>query len=494
MGSIDVDSPQLWNDTRAPELADPISDRPISIQNRFGRFLTSVEVLVDGITVALAVLGGYYIYHWLRLGKYANYSFRLICFIALAIAVLYVILLDRDGAYRPGSSLLKIKETERAFRVSALTLLLTLPVTFFGQYLFSRWVFVIVFVSAPFLLVAEKHLLVVFGRTMLARGIGVQRVLIYGAGSSGRRVFSALARSAPKLGFKPVAIVDDNPDLAGQEVFSASYRREDSVRVLCEPVTENLLGKLQCELLVIAIPRMDGEKFAQVVRVARNANVRIAYLADQATALNYWTQEADIDGVLISMLGRPTKGWYYNAVKRPFDIVTSLLMIAASVPILALIALKVRWDSPGPILFRQKRVGRNGRLFDLYKFRSMYVDAPKYDYSPRETKDTRITPFGRFLRRTSLDELPQLLNVLKGDMSLVGPRPEMPFIVAKYNSVQRQRLQVTPGITGLWQLSADRAFLIHENIQYDLYYIRHRSFFMDLAILFHTVIFAMRGV
>jgi lipopolysaccharide/colanic/teichoic acid biosynthesis glycosyltransferase len=101
---------------------------------------------------------------------------------------------------------------------------------------------------------------------------------------------------------------------------------------------------------------------------------------------------------------------------------------------------------------------------------------------------------GRWLRRTSLDELPQLINVLKGDMSLVGPRPEMPFIVARYNANHRQRLSVVPGLTGLWQLSADRAFLIHENIQYDLYYIRHRCFFMDLAIVLHTVLFAMKGI
>jgi lipopolysaccharide/colanic/teichoic acid biosynthesis glycosyltransferase len=101
---------------------------------------------------------------------------------------------------------------------------------------------------------------------------------------------------------------------------------------------------------------------------------------------------------------------------------------------------------------------------------------------------------GRFIRRTSMDELPQLFNVLRGDMSLVGPRPEQPFIVEGYGVRERQRLCVLPGITGLWQLSADRAFLIHENLQYDLYYIRHRGFFLDLSILAHTALFAMRGV
>ena len=133
-------------------------------------------------------------------------------------------------------------------------------------------------------------------------------------------------------------------------------------------------------------------------------------------------------------------------------------------------------------------------MFNLYKFRTMRIDAPKYGLHPANVDDPRITRIGRWLRRTSLDELPQLINVLKGEMSLVGPRPEMPFIVESYNDNQRQRLEVTPGLTGLWQLSADRSFLIHENIQYDLYYIRHRNFFMDMAILLHTVVFAMKGV
>jgi lipopolysaccharide/colanic/teichoic acid biosynthesis glycosyltransferase len=145
-------------------------------------------------------------------------------------------------------------------------------------------------------------------------------------------------------------------------------------------------------------------------------------------------------------------------------------------------------------LFRQERVGLNGEPFRMFKFRTMYTDASAYAYSPKESDDPRITRLGRFLRRTSLDELPQLLNVLIGNMSLVGPRPEMPFIVETYTERHAQRLQVTPGITGLWQLSGDRSYLIHENLEYDLYYIKHRNFFMDLAILLHTTIFAMRGV
>jgi lipopolysaccharide/colanic/teichoic acid biosynthesis glycosyltransferase len=145
------------------------------------------------------------------------------------------------------------------------------------------------------------------------------------------------------------------------------------------------------------------------------------------------------------------------------------------------------------LLFVHKRVGRNGELFDMYKFRSMHATAPRYGLSPTQSSDTRITTVGRILRRCSLDELPQLINVFLGDMSLVGPRPEMPFVVQGYDQRQRQRLQVIPGITGLWQLSAARAFPIHDNIQYDLSYLQNRSFFMDMAILLHTPFRALRG-
>ena len=494
MTSLGVNSSGLLNENVQTNSFDFGLEQAVSIRNRFGTALLFLEPLADAVTVMVAIFMGFYLYRWLHLGKRLDYSTHAIFYIALAMSALFVILLDRDGAYRPGSSLLKIKETERSLRVTAQSFLLAIPATFFSHYRFSRWVFVINFVCVPLFLVSQKQLLVMFGRALHSRGIGVQRVLIYGAGTSGKRVFSALARSAPKVGLKPIAIVDDNQKLAGTEVYSDSYRREESVRVHPGPVTESLLAKLGCEFLVIAIPSLNPSKFARLVRVARNSNVRVAFLPGDSTTMDYWTEEADLDGMMLRVVGRTSKSWHYEAVKRPFDAIASLLLILLFSPLLITLALLVRTSSPGPIFFRQKRVGRGGRLFDLYKFRSMYVDAPKYDYSPKGADDARITRIGRFIRKASLDELPQLFNVLKGEMSLVGPRPEMPFIVAKYDAVHRQRLQVTPGITGLWQLSADRAFLIHENIQYDLYYIRHRSFFMDFAILLHTAVFAMRGV
>lgn len=493
MDSFGVEDSQLLIEATTDWAAAPSIGHPVSIRNRFERILTGIEVLADWLTVVVAVSGGYAAYRFLNIGKRVHYPFHTVALISSGMAVIFVILLDRDGAYHPGSSLLRIKETERSLRVLAQAFLLVLPVTFFGRYLFSRWVFLIAMLCVPLLQVIEKQLLFVAVRALRARGFGVQRVLIYGAGSSGRRVFSALVRS-PKLGLNPVAIVDDDPNLAGQEIFEYAYRHEHSIGVVSGPISRELIDHYQCSMLVVAIPNLAREKFARAVEVAQGAKVRLAFVPVQLITAEYWTEYADIDGTLLSVLGRPANAWHYELAKRPCDLLAGLALILLLAPVWLLIALLVKMDSPGPALFRQKRVGRNGKLFDLYKFRSMRIDAPKYGLSPTESSDPRITRLGRFLRRTSLDELPQLINVLKGNMSLVGPRPEMPFIVGRYSAVHRQRLHVTPGITGLWQLSADRAFLIHENIQYDLYYIRHRSFFMDLAILLHTVVFAMRGI
>ena len=183
-----------------------------------------------------------------------------------------------------------------------------------------------------------------------------------------------------------------------------------------------------------------------------------------------------------------------SLLKRGMDVAGSCLLLVILAPFFALVAVLVKLDSAGPAIFRQKRIGKDGEPFELWKFRSMRADAPPYERSPVSTSDPRLTPIGRMLRRLSVDELPQLINVLKGEMSLVGPRPEMPFIVEKYGALERQRLRVKPGITGLWQISPARAMPIHENVEYDLFYIEHRSALMDCSILLRTVTAVFRGI
>jgi lipopolysaccharide/colanic/teichoic acid biosynthesis glycosyltransferase len=162
-------------------------------------------------------------------------------------------------------------------------------------------------------------------------------------------------------------------------------------------------------------------------------------------------------------------------------------------PLFLLIAVAIKLDSTGPVFFRHYRVGKDGERFMLWKFRSMKTNVAMYEDSPRSAVDVRLTLVGRWIRRLSFDEMPQLINVLKGEMSLVGPRPEMPFIVARYHPVERERLVAKPGITGLWQISPARAFPIHENLHYDLHYIRNQNFVLDCMIILRTITAVIHG-
>lgn len=182
------------------------------------------------------------------------------------------------------------------------------------------------------------------------------------------------------------------------------------------------------------------------------------------------------------------------AIKRSFDVTGSLLLLVILSPLFILMAILIKLDSPGPVFFRHHRIGKNGKTFILWKFRSMKVNVPKYAISPQSATDSRLTRIGRLIRRLSIDEIPQLINVLRGEMSLVGPRPEMPFIVKSYRSIEYVRLAVRPGITGLWQISPARAFPIHENLQYDFHYIFNQNLVLDCAIILRTISAVILGV
>jgi lipopolysaccharide/colanic/teichoic acid biosynthesis glycosyltransferase len=185
----------------------------------------------------------------------------------------------------------------------------------------------------------------------------------------------------------------------------------------------------------------------------------------------------------------------YEPAKRAFDLALASAVALAAFPLLAWCALRIRLDSPGPVFFTQTRIGKDGRPFRLWKLRTMRADAEAYARAPSERGDPRVTRYGAWLRATSLDELPQLWNVIRGEMSLVGPRPEMPFIVDTYDEWQRRRLMAKPGLTGLWQILGRKDLPMHENLQYDFYYLHNRSFLFDLSILIRTLVavFTARG-
>jgi exopolysaccharide biosynthesis polyprenyl glycosylphosphotransferase len=212
----------------------------------------------------------------------------------------------------------------------------------------------------------------------------------------------------------------------------------------------------------------------------------------------------ELNGIpLISTRDISIQGW--NLVfKRAFDLVVGSLMALLALPLLAVIAIAIRLDTPGPILFKQVRVGKNGKEFVCYKFRSMVDNADEMRSQLADLNestgplfkirnDPRLTRVGRFIRRYSLDELPQLYNVLRGEMSLIGPRPNLPEEVAQYQEWMKKRLSVSPGLTGLWQVSGRSDLTFDEMVLLDIYYVENWSIGLDISILLRSAPAVLRA-
>jgi exopolysaccharide biosynthesis polyprenyl glycosylphosphotransferase len=306
-----------------------------------------------------------------------------------------------------------------------------------------------------------------------------QRVLIVGAGEIGIRALQKLMDD-PKLLYEIVGFLDDDPEKQGRRIGKAP---------VLGPLSE--LGRIVREYgvdeVVIAIPSMPQERIWNLLLKLDHTPARVRVVADLFGVLSRNTEVDLIEDVPIYELKGPDASLTYRILKRGFDLFFGAILFLIFCLTFPFIALAIRLDSPGPVFFIQERVGEKGRRFRMWKYRTMHSDTHPYEVAPATAEDPRITRVGRFLRRTSLDELPQVINVLKGEMSIVGPRPEMPFIVEKYNEWQCKRLEVKPGITGLWQILGRKDLPLHENLEYDFYYIKNRSLLLDLIILLKTI-------
>ncbi len=488
MAAPDFVAPNFYAEATASPRAET---RAISLQ-LFRNIVALAEAATDFLTCAAGFVTAYFLCASLPFGASAHQPMQRVATMCAIFGFFVVFLEIRDGAYRAGSGLLQIRETERSIRVPVQGAFLLWIVSLLLGLSFSGLVFLTAPSLVSLLLVFQKRIFFAVVRRLQQKENRFDRVVIYGACDLGRSVLSALLHS-PRLGLRPVAVIEDHGNLCGPRILAMGYRGRPAISVHSGPPTPSLLESLGCDFLMIATPNLSSRALDDAVRAANQIGSEVAFLSGPAAQASHWTESIEVDGLHFSSSKRPSSFRFYTFAKRTVDLIFSFVLLLLLAPLLILIAILVRLDSPGPALFIQKRVGLNGDLFNMYKFRSMFAGAEKYAPSPTSSSDPRITRIGRFLRRASLDELPQLINVFMGTMSLVGPRPEMLFIVERYDARQRQRLQVVPGITGPWQLSADRAFPIHSNVEYDLYYIRNRTLVMDLAILIHTLFFAIRG-
>ncbi len=265
----------------------------------------------------------------------------------------------------------------------------------------------------------------------------------------------------------------------------------------------DIIAKNKIDLVMIALNGRQAQTEKLIFQL-ESLPVRVYLIPDMLRLALVHAQVESFGDMVAIGIREPVIQGHRRLFKRLLDVTISLTILFLTWPLLLIIWIAVRLDSPGPAIYVARRVGANGKLFNMYKFRTMVQGAEKlqdaivtYDDQNRPIfkpkNDPRVTALGRLLRRTSLDELPQLFNVLKGDMSLVGPRPEQPFITEQYESWQWRRLSVPPGITGWWQVSGRSDLAMHLNSQYDLYYVKNYSILLDLRILFKTIGTVLRG-
>jgi exopolysaccharide biosynthesis polyprenyl glycosylphosphotransferase len=478
--------------------AEPIEFPPPSVLAEPLMILRSamgvaIPALLDICCIVLACSVAILLYHLYRpLGDRG--AWVLWAQICLEYGAAFVILAQAQQLYTQRATLLQVASTARILKASIYGLTLLSVGNYFTKAEMPRLLLTYFWWFATLLLVLQKYStskLILVWRSLFARQ---RRVLICGTTRETRRLFSYLLHS-PHLGQVPVGFLDESGFDSRRVIYSHDYNLKDHAPVISEPLSESLLRSLDVQEIFVP-PTVSQPRMNELRSLSAAAGVRLSlvgaghpYFAEHSTSVRM------IDGIMVTTFG--ADGVHpipYIVLKRLTDLLLSSLLLLLTLPIWLLAAIMVKVTSPGPVFFRQERTGQSGRRFVMLKFRSMYVDTPKYGRSPESSSDPRITRAGRFLRKTSLDELPQLWNVLIGDMSLVGPRPEMPYITETYTPLERRRLSVPQGLTGFWQLSGDRKFIIHQAIEYDLYYIENRGIFLDFAILLHTLFFAMKGL
>jgi exopolysaccharide biosynthesis polyprenyl glycosylphosphotransferase len=442
--------------------------------------LQRLHVLVDCVLVSLGWLGAWAIRYALgpALGTPINPPDVYVR--ALPLIVLpWVFTCWAFGIYRTQRMKTVVDELQNLLRGVALGLLVVSAISFFFRELeFGRMV---VLLSAGLNLVLQGASRVTFHRLerrLRSSGACDVRTVVVGTGIAAVRLLQKL-QDHPEIGYRVVGLlgrVDDpeKPEVAGHPVLGGV---DDLRRVVREHAAEEVF---------VADPGLGHTRMLELVLACEDLGVTFRVVTNLFEVLTAGAALDLVDDLPLVQLGREKTHVLYEPMKRAFDVAGALLALVFAAPLLAWCALRIRLDSPGPAFFRQTRAGLSGRPFRMWKLRTMRADVGPYELAPRAAGDPRVTRYGGWLRATSIDELPQLLNVLRGEMSLVGPRPEMPFVVDGYDEWQRRRLTVKPGITGLWQILGRKDLPMHENLQYDFYYIRNRSLALDLSILIRT--------
>jgi Undecaprenyl-phosphate galactose phosphotransferase WbaP len=339
-------------------------------------------------------------------------------------------------------------------------------------------------------------------RLLYAAGIWRERVLVLGAGNAGRLVVEGLSRER-HMGYEIIGFLDDDEDkkgktIGGKKVFG-------SIRYLPRFVRE-----LDIKTVIIAMPSLPSERLTTLTAWVQGLALNTMVIPDikGVAILNTELLHLFYEKIFLMNIRNNLKSLTNRSIKRCFDLVVSVLSIPFFIPLILIIGAAIRLETPGPVIYAHERIGRNGRPFLCYKFRTMHRDAEErlkvildsneklrdeWEKSWKLKEDPRVTRIGRLLRKTSLDELPQIWNVIKGEMSLVGPRPYLPRELREVGENYSIISSIKPGITGLWQVSGRSNTGYDYRIKLDTWYVMNWSLWFDVVIIFKTIMVVLKG-
>lgn len=465
------------------------------MSKRFKRLLSLGLVMTDIFLINVALAISYWVRYDLQWFRAVDPAFDVPFSVYIPFAgVLTALLLTAyklEGVYdhRRGASW--FDEFYSVVNGTTTGIIIMVVVTFIYRPLFySRLIFLYTGILVVALLGLIRLVKSIVLRKLRQRGIGVVRALIVGAGEVGRTIMRNIV-AQPSLGYQVVGFVDDNPEKGYKDI--GRFKGLGSIDNLPRIVQEESIDEV-----IITLPWMYHRKIISIMAQCQREGVRALLVPDLFQMSLSRMDVDDLGGVpMIGIKEISITGWKL-ATKRAIDFTVALVGLIVLSPLMLLIALVIKLDSPGSVLFRQIRVGKGGRHFVLYKFRSMREGAEEEQQKLTELNETegpifkirhdpRCTGVGRFLRRTSLDEIPQLYNVLRGEMSLIGPRPPLPKEVEQYEGWHERRLEVSPGLTGLWQVSGRSELTFDEMVLLDIYYIENWSMALDTEIFLRTI-------
>jgi exopolysaccharide biosynthesis polyprenyl glycosylphosphotransferase len=462
---------------------------------RYHRLVTTGLALMDVLLINVAFILAYWVRYELQLFRAVDMAYhapfqRYVPF-ALVLTALLLTIYRVEGVYRQKRGISWFDESYAILTGTATGIIVMVFIAYFYRPLsYSRLIFLYAGAFIVLLLSLSRLGKAWLWAHLRRQGIGVDRVLIVGAGEIGRTLMRHIV-AQPGLGYRVVGFVDDDPQRGSTDI--GRFRALGRIQNLSHAIQEE-----QVDEVFITLPWTYHRKILDIVEQCARQQARARIVPDLFQLSLSHVDVDNIGGVPVIGIRQPSIEAWQRIAKRSLDLVGALAGMVCLLPVLPLITLAIKLDSPGPVLFTQARVGQGGTRFAVYKFRSMRQGAEREKGELADLNeasgplfkmrdDPRCTRVGRVLRHWSLDELPQLYNVLKGDMSLVGPRPATPDEVAQYENWHLKRLAVPPGMTGLWQVSGRNELPFDEMVLLDIYYVENWTPALDIKILLRTV-------